>query len=423
MEQQRDIASDRTRESQRLFMVGSGTQEGASRAAEARGSAASAAPGVVPPTLTGGERVSGRQPGQESQPREAGNSFIERMVLTINGQTKRILRRHGVSGDAAFLDWINFTCGDDSFEWQTNDCDLSEERTVCDASLTLEGIFGFGVTKKLPNGRNFYNAAYSLGDDWGFLAIGGQRGTIQISVSGTGLAAARDGWESRLMAWLNTKAKRPKLTRVDVAHDCYDGQYTVDQARDEYRAGGADCRGRMPVCEERGDWYRPKGAGRTFYIGKRTNGKFARIYEKGKQLGDPTSEWVRVEVEFKSVDRIIPHDILVNPGKYLAGAYPMFEWISKKAERIATIKKALAAGYEKSIRYAQRQIGGTLNFIVEMEGSVEQAFTLLRRKATAIPPWAKKAAPILDEAPVPLHRWVRIKPSMDQLIEQSIAAM
>lgn len=400
-----ELNEDRTRQAQQAFIAAyEGVRGAAVAPREERASRNGAAPGVVPPTLTGGERVSEGQPRQESQERQAGKQgLVERMVLTINGQTKRVLRRHGLNGDSAFLDWLNFTCGDDSFEWESHNPDLSEERVVLDASITLDGIFGFGVTKKLPNGRNFYQSAYALGDDWGFLAIGGQRATVQISLSGTGLAAAREGWEARLYAWLTTKAKRAKLTRVDVAHDCYDGQYTVEKAREDYREGGADCRGRMPVCEERGDWYRPNGSGRTFYIGKRTNGKFARIYEKGKQLGDVNSEWTRVEIEFKSVDRIIPLDILLNPGQYLAGAYPMFEWINAKAERIATVKKALAAGYERAIKYAQRQIGGTLAFIAEMEGGVEQAFNLIRRKATTIPAWVKKAAPSLEDTPLALH--------------------
>ena len=261
----------------------------------------------------------------------------------------------------------------------------------------------------------------SGGADWGFLAIGGQRNTVMVSVSGTGLAAARDGWENRLHAFLS-QAKRARLTRVDVAHDCYSGEYTVDKARDDYRAGGADCSGRMPVCEERGDWYRPNGSGRTFYIGKRTNGKYARVYEKGKQLGDPSSEWTRVEVEFKSVDRVLPLDLLLLPGKYLAGAYPMFEWINAKAERIQTIKKALAAGYERCVTYARRQVGGALAFIAEMEGGVQQAFDLLRRDVGKVPAWVQKVVPTLDDAPQGLHDQARPGLPEGLVVERWVAA-
>jgi len=342
------------------------------------------------------------------------------MVALTNGDTRLTLRRHGLNGDSAFVDWLNFTVGDESFDWSPASVDMSEDRIIVDASFTLSSIFGFGVTKKLPNGRNFYNSSYSLGDEWGFVAIGGQRNTVMVSISGTGLAAAREGWEGRLHAWLETKAKRAKLTRVDVAHDCYSGEYTVDQARDDYRAGGAGTDGRMPVCEERGDWYRPNGSGRTFYIGKRTNGKYSRVYEKGKQLGDAQSPWVRVEVEFKAVDRLLPLDILLHPGQYLAGAYPMFEWINARAERIATVKKALAAGYERAITYARRQVGGALAFIVEMEGGVQQAFSVLRRDVGKIPAWVKKVAPSLEDSAEAVHEYRRPSLPHEMLLERSV---
>ena len=50
-----------------------------------------------------------------------------------------------------------------------------------------------------------------------------------------------------------------------------------------------------------GDWkYLDRDKlGRTLQIGCRTSDKLLRAYEKGKQLGDKNSEWVRLEVELK----------------------------------------------------------------------------------------------------------------------------
>ena len=45
-----------------------------------------------------------------------------------------------------------------------------------------------------------------------------------------------------------------------------------------------------------GDWW-GGNKGRTVYIGARENGELARIYEKGKQQGDPASAWTRIELE------------------------------------------------------------------------------------------------------------------------------
>ena len=58
------------------------------------------------------------------------------------------------------------------------------------------------------------------------------------------------------------------------------------------------------------------------------NGKMLRIYEKGKQLGDSESPWVRVEAELRNKSRVIPWDALTRPGSYLAGAYPCLAYLS-----------------------------------------------------------------------------------------------
>lgn len=46
----------------------------------------------------------------------------------------------------------------------------------------------------------------------------------------------------------------------------------------------------------------PDGRGRTFYVGRRENGKLLRVYEKGKQLGAENSPWVRIELELHNKD-------------------------------------------------------------------------------------------------------------------------
>ena len=50
-----------------------------------------------------------------------------------------------------------------------------------------------------------------------------------------------------------------------------------------------------------GDWkYLDRDKlGRTLQIGCRTSDKMLRAYEKGKQLGDKNSDWLRIEVELK----------------------------------------------------------------------------------------------------------------------------
>ncbi|WP_050797898.1 replication initiation factor domain-containing protein [Neisseria shayeganii] len=168
-----------------------------------------------------------------------------------------------------------------------------------------------------------------------------------------------------------------KITRCDVAHDFFGGQYTPEQAYADYR-----CllyrNGKQPKCEKRGTaWENEDGSGKTLYIGSRYGAKLARIYEKGRQLGDKASRWVRFEVEFRAHDYEIPTDILIYPGEYLCGAYPvgarLFQnsakrKITKQARKGLTVQRAayfprLQAG--AFVRY-QHDLGRTDGEIVRM---------------------------------------------------------
>ena len=53
-----------------------------------------------------------------------------------------------------------------------------------------------------------------------------------------------------------------------------------------YLTGQFNAGGNKPSCSQQGNWIEADGSGRTFYVGKRKNGKLLRVYEKGKQLGD-----------------------------------------------------------------------------------------------------------------------------------------
>lgn len=337
---------------------------------------------AIPPTVKRGEHD--EAPAQE---------HVE-LVLS-DGTVKLVERRTGRNGKVGFIDWLNVTFHEmtaHNLEWGTQ---ISDELIVTVISAKLEEILGFGVTSKCERGRNFYERAYELGEGLGFVCHGGQRGSVLVMLNGHGLAAARLGWEERLHEFLTTRAVKPKITRCDVAHDCFDGEYTVDRALADYDADAYRCKKapQSPDCEQRGNWRRPNGKGRSFYVGHRTSGKFLRIYEKGKQLGSPASEWVRVECEYKSADRVIPFDILLNPGAYLAGAYPALEWIEAEQERIRTIRETIGVEKERKEAWIHQVCGADLHVLAEMEpgDSPEQrAFNLIQRlrNESKYPKWA-----------------------------------
>lgn len=314
----------------------------------------------APPQLTGGESIHGVE-------------NVE-IVVTETGDIKLIPKRRGWGGKTAFVDWLNFTVHESTAHLFGDGVCVTDHEIVLTFSEKLDQIFGYGIVCQNASGRHFYKKSYTLGENFGLLCHGGQRNTVLVSISGDGLAAAKPGWEKRLFDFLNNVAVQPRITRVDVAHDDYEGaNYSVDQAKYEFETGLYCSGGRTPDCEQRGNWYRPNGKGRTFYVGHRVNGKYARIYEKGKQLGDTNSEWCRIEVEFKSVDRVIPFDVLLRPGEYLAAAYPAFSFLAVKQERIKTIKKSTEISYESMCAWLVRQCGSALAVVAEMEGGAQAA--------------------------------------------------
>lgn len=346
-----------------------------------------------PPTNRGGK--SGNGPG------------LVKLVLE-NGIIKEVPQRRGWGGDCAFLDWVNFTIGDETItdgsdspairyalvngevtevvEGSDAETPITPDQVMIYMSNRLKSIFGFGITAKRELGANFYQESWVIGDGWGMVCYGGQRSTIMVSLSGTGCAAAKEGWEGRLKSFLE-KAQRARLTRLDLAHDDYTGEtYSVNQADLDHTNGLYNCGGRDPDVEYRGNWKRPNGKGRTFNVGNRSNGKFCRVYEKGRQLGDANSEWVRIEVEFKSCDRVIPFDALIRPGEYLAASYPAFAWINARQERIFTTQKTCAANVDKAVKWIRHQCGASISLLVELFGA--DSF-LEKVKREGNPAWSK----------------------------------
>ena len=126
--------------------------------------------------------------------------------------------------------------------------------------------------------------------------IGGQREKAFLSLPGEACSLIpMDAWQP-LIEFLDGQYKA-KISRWDGAVDDYDGLHDVDWAVGLYKSGQFNAGGNKPTCKQHGNWIEPDGSGRTLEIGKRKNGKLLRIYEKGKQLGDPKSLWVRWELQ------------------------------------------------------------------------------------------------------------------------------
>jgi len=315
-----------------------------------------------------------------------GKSLIGARLVLNDGEVVEIPARRTWGAQTAFLDWVNFVTDESDFFFGT--APVSDVDVMDKISYRCKEIFGFGITEERATGANFYHRSYKLAE-YGMVCIGGQRSTVLVMLTGEGCAAAREGWEGRLYDFLTKCGPRARLTRVDLSHDFYNGEvcgpvregemlgYSVDQADCDYDNGSFCNGGRIPDIEHRGNWKRLNGKGRTVYVGHRANGKYARIYEKGKQLGDKNSPWVRVEVEMKAVNRLLPFDILLKAGEYLAATYPAFAFLSATQERILTTQKATEIKYQNMLDWLKRQCGAALNCAQEIEGSPEAVMKML----------------------------------------------
>lgn len=315
-------------------------------------------------------------------PRKLDN---QKMVLTEKGSVPVLhsvpCDEYGIAGQ----DWVTFsfcqsTLGD---EYYSLDPDHAESSLTYGIETFLDHqlyeIFGFGLAAKREKGMHNYKFAYELEDMLGMVLYGHSSKRISVQLNGSGCALARKGWQQRLFNWLNSYKMvqlddgsnktfgcvNPKITRVDLCYDDFEGKFiSVDIADLWDNLDGFWCGGRAPLIQHLGAWKRPSGKGRTFTVGDRTSGKYCRIYERGKKEGDKGSLWVRAEVEFKSKDRYIPLDILLEPSKYFIGAYPCFQWLARQLQqdfitpsKTEVVKKQSKINWDRSIEIVKEQFG------------------------------------------------------------------
>lgn len=210
--------------------------------------------------------------------------------------------------------------------------------------------------ERTGKGWNGYTERLNIGENsrYGLIAFGGdhQRGTVHVELNARACALVPDWYI--LQQW--GESLGAKITRVDLAHDDMKAEVvSIATARAWYEAGEFTSSGRPPAAKLIDDM--GSGKGKTLYIGKRANGKVLRVYEKGRQLGDPSSPWVRVELELHNKSRLIPWDVLITPTTYLAGGYPCLAFLAIVQDKIRTISKAVQITIGSMVQYL-RTVGG-----------------------------------------------------------------
>lgn len=273
-------------------------------------------------------------------------------IIDIDGENKLVPIRIPTQGQYVIIDALNFVVSMDTFANKTmkaintNFKDLlsrelnHEQSQFLDEMLLDEirtfiiNVFGIeftDITHKIGGLHGYKNSLLVKSQEGDILlniAYGGtsQNNTVFFGLTGVGCRLATEGWENRLYDWLNT-AVDAKISRVDLAHDDFNGNYSsfdwanARESDDAFMLPKSRIR---PACRYAGEVKHkdPYNKGLTLYVGNRQNGKIIRCYEKGKQLGFPTSQWFRSELEIHNKKRLIPFDVLLNPTDYFCGAYP-----------------------------------------------------------------------------------------------------
>lgn len=273
-------------------------------------------------------------------PRGAGGGVAASPRTVIRGESNHSQR-------LAIIDWLRFTF--------LPSCSVSSalEQLHCYFGLWFpvpvnfvpadKGMFGYEST---------HDVMVWIDGEFiriGVIAAGGNTAgnTMMVDLSGKGCSLV-SCWKSVYATMQDLDAR---ITRADTALDLLEG-FTLDQFEDLYFAGEFNCGGRIPKRRyfEAGDYHNPHSAGRTMYLGRKENGKELCIYEKGKQLGDADSEWLRIEIRFGNRDRVIPHEIVLDPTRFFAGGFiALGDLVDSIAEKIKTDQRDIVVEERKIV--------------------------------------------------------------------------
>lgn len=287
-----------------------------------------------------------------------------------DGFVRHPIPNESASPYSALVDWLAFTVkppAQVSLMQRADGLENSGYRWMCAELVRIFNVDAKSIERQKTGGNGYENRAAIPG---GFVYWGGrkQRGTVHVSLSGEGCARIENAQWPIIAGWL--QEHQAKLTRVDLAHDDFDAQIVnMQRAVEWYKQGGFNAGGRTPEHNLKGDWLdsnSPKG--RTLNVGNRKNGKLCRIYEKGKEQGDPTSPWVRFEVEWRAKSRVLPYDMLTQPGKYLAGAYPCAKFLNIEQCKIKTLFRGGKITFDRALDNLRQQGGKLINFALSIFG-------------------------------------------------------
>lgn len=204
------------------------------------------------------------------------------------------------------------------------------------------------------------------------------------------------------------------LTRVDIAVDDYLGQwFDVEHLRALYHDGAFTMNGRPPQARHISDEGSSKGC--SLYIGTKGH-KELNVYDKGKQLGDLDSDYVRCELRLYAKRLDLDLDALVNPAKYFGGAYPVLEeLVIGELERLQVKENMVKPSAKAMVEFMHTQTGSALGVLwrtaVDARG-YDYAVSILERYL------AREGVPGRFKHMTPLDLQLRLTDQLDELFPE-----
>ncbi|MBD9368368.1 replication initiation factor domain-containing protein [Xanthomonas sp. XNM01] len=270
---------------------------------------------------------------------------------------------------------------------------------VTRVSLLLYNVFGLSPSDvriaevQVKRWQFYRESAYIVdaqGEVVGRYGEGGNGDTICISLSGAACRFVKNWWTVTKKLELH----HGRISRCDLAYDDYEGVFGDVRVHERAALNGAfRGNGAPPTTKFLDD--HGSGKGCTLYVGQKGH-KQCCIYEKGKQLGVAESPWVRFEARLYGKHQQVPREALINPMKYLRGAYGYLTTLLASvahgaACRIELAKRTVEATGHAMKRWARRQIGPTLHVLWQAFGEKTPEFLREHVSREGLPARFKRA--------------------------------
>lgn len=233
-------------------------------------------------------------------------------------------------------------------------------------------------------------------------------GEVLITLSGQGCQHVPDWHYVKRIA----RDLGAHLTRLDIAVDDHLGQwFDVAHFKDLYDQGAFTMNGRPPTSRH---VIASHNKGCSLYIGQKGH-KELNVYEKGKQLKDPDSPYVRCELRLYAKRLDLPLDALTNPGKYFGGAYKVLEeLIFGELERLQVKENMVKPSAKAMVDYLNTNAGTALGVLWQaaLRRGEEYANSIVTRYLT------REGVPGRFKHMTPLDLQLHLEHQLDELFPE-----